>query len=154
MNAKINVFIFFLTINLFSACTINVNQPNSNEASIGNSKQTANVNSESAAKSHWSVAVCSSRAKTVTFSAGTDENSGEVFATWREGEGRKVFDFPDRLQNLSRIYFKASASDKNQVELCVLFDGVPKKRVEFDDDEDVIVSSTDTDELDKCRCSE
>lgn len=104
-------------------------------------------------KIHRSVALCSSRAKTVTISAGANENDSDVFATWNEGSAQKVFDLPNKLQNLSTIYLMASASDKNQVEMCVLYDGKPKKRVEFDDSEDNTINSTDADDKD-CRCVE
>ena len=150
---KIYTLLFFALCAgmIFSACTINVNQPNANTAS------TTNVNSASkttSSKPRWSVVICSSRAKTVTLSAGPGENDSEIFATWKEGSKQRVFDFPARVQNLTRVYFKASGSEKNQVETCILFDGKPKKRVEFDDQEDTIISSTDTDELSRCRCTE
>ena len=141
---------------LSSACTINVNPPgtNANNANVtprsGDTSSPATGTNE---QKRWSVVVCSSRAKTVTLSAGTGENDGEVFATWQEGAARRKFDLPVHLQNLSKIYLKGSASDNNQVEMCVLYDDKPKKRVEFDDNEDVMVSLTDVDELDKCRCS-
>jgi hypothetical protein len=136
-----------------AACTVNVNQPNTN-TTASNANAGANVNNTVVEKARWSVVVCSSRAKSVTLSAGANEKDGEVFATWSEESGKRVFNFPARLQNFSSVYFKASASDRNQVELCVRYDGKPKKRVEFDDDEDIIVNSNDSDELDKCRCAE
>ncbi len=144
--------IAFLT---FTACSVNVNQPNAN----------SNVNANAAAspilppnetvenKVRWSVVVCSSRAKNVTLSAGPGENDSQVFATWKEGAGQRKFDLPARVQNLTSVFLMGSASDKNQVELCVLFDGKPKKRIEFDDSEDQVINSSDSDDID-CRCTQ
>ena len=155
---KTNTYLFFaLAVAFFglAACTVNVNQPNANSAApptSGNSSPTAPK--ATIAGSRWSVVICSSRAKTVTLSAGPGETDSEIFATWKEGTTQRVFDFPARVQNLTSVYFKASGSENNQVETCVRFDGKAKKRVEFDDQEDAIIASTDTDELDKCRCTE
>ena len=157
---KIKIYLigmFLIAVSIFSACTVNVNPPSANANNTNITPKTNAGSSPPAASTeqkHWSVVVCSSRAKSVTLSAGTSENDGEVFATWQEGSAQRKFDLPARVQNLSRIYLKGSASDKNQVEMCVLYDGKSKKRVEFDDDEDVVVNSTDIDGLDKCRCSE
>ena len=146
---------FLIAVIAFTACTVNVNTPNANNSNITPRANTASEPSAtSTGQNHWSVVVCSSRAKSVILSAGASDNDGEVFVTWQEGMAQRKFDLPARVQNLSRIYLKGIASDKNQVEMCVLYDGKPKKRVEFDDDEDVIVSSTDIDDLDKCRCAE
>jgi hypothetical protein len=147
-------FAFFIASFIFSACTVNVNQPNADTASTANVNSPAPAPKTTLPKSRWSVVVCSSRAKTVTLSAGPGENDSEVFATWKEGAAQRVFELPPRVQNLTSVYFKASGSENNQVETCVLFDGKPKKRVEFDDQEDTVINSTDTDELDKCRCTE
>jgi hypothetical protein len=141
----------------FAACTINVNQPNSNTNNINvvpNGSAVSSPVDASTVQNPWSVVVCSARTKSVTLSAGTSETDGEVFAIWQKDIEQRKFELPVHVQKLSRIYLKGSASDKNQVEMCVLYDGEPKKRVEFDDDEDVIVSSTDVDDLDKCRCAE
>jgi hypothetical protein len=158
MKMKINLIgAVLIAIITFTGCTINVNQPNSN---AGNTNVFPNENTgslpidEPTEQNPWSVVVCSSRANSVTLSAGTSNTDGEVFATWQRDIEQREFDLPARVQSLSRIYFKGSASNKNQVEMCVLYNGKPKKRVEFDDDEDVIVSSTDVDDLDKCRCAE
>ncbi|MFN2391424.1 MAG: hypothetical protein ABR566_05580 [Pyrinomonadaceae bacterium] len=158
MKKKINlVGAILIAIVFFTACTVNINQPNSN---ANNTNVFPNENTvplpidESIEQNPWSVVVCSARTKSVTLSAGTNETDGEVFAIWQKDTGQREFDLPARVQSLSRIYLKGSASDKNQVEMCVLYEGRPKKRVEFDDDEDVIVSSTDIDDLDKCRCAE
>ena len=147
--------IFLVAGLALTACTVNVNPPGAN---ANNSNGGANVNSSTTANSanqkSWSVVVCASRAKSVTLSAGANENDGEIFATWQQAAGQRKFDLPPRLQTLQKIYLKGSASDKNQVEMCVLYDGKPKKRVEFDDDEDVMVKSDDVDDLNKCRCTE
>ncbi|MBS1793432.1 MAG: hypothetical protein JSS81_06235 [Acidobacteria bacterium] len=137
----------------FSGCSVSVNQANGNSAPPVNSKTPpAATPAATGAGARWSVVVCTSRAKTVTLAAGPAANDSEVFATWKAGSAQRVFDLPARVQNLTQIYFKASGSEKNQVETCVLYDGKPKKRVEFDDQEDDVVSATDTDETDRCRC--
>lgn len=153
---KIFLTLILISVFLISACEVNVNQPSGN--TNANLKLNSNVTPNSAVsatveKVRWSVAVCSSRAKTVTISAGANENDSDVFATWKEGSTQKVYDLPNKLQNLSTIYLMASASDKNQVEMCVLYDGKPKKRVEFDDSEDNTINSTDADDKD-CRCTQ
>jgi hypothetical protein len=146
---KLNIFFLLIAALILSACTVNINQPNAN---------TSNLSTPGAAPPahapRWSAVVCSSRAKSVMLSAGTSETDGNVFATWTPDSPQRVFDLPPELQHLPRIYFKAIASDKNQVEMCLLYDGKAKKRIEFDDDEDVMAASTDSDELDKCRCTE
>jgi hypothetical protein len=146
MKIKINLIgSILIAVVALEACTVNVNQPNASTSNINvfsNGNTVPSPIDKSTGQKPWSVVVCSARAKSVTLSAGTSETDGEVF------------ELPARVQSLSRIYLKGSASDKNQVEMCVLYDGKPKKRVEFDDDEDVIVSSTDIDDLDKCRCAE
>lgn len=148
MNSKIFI-LFFCTV-LSCACTINVNQPNNG---VANEPVSPAANTQTASESPWSVVVCSSRANSVTISAGEGEVEGEVFATWKQ-DSQRTFELPAKLQKLPRIYLKASASDKNQVEMCALYNGKAKKRIEFDDDEDVFVASTDTDELDRCRCTQ
>lgn len=140
----------------FASCTVNkVNQPNvsNSQTSPASSSSPANASTATDETPHWSVVVCSSRAKTVTLSAGASERDGEIFGTWRDSGVQRQFFLPLNLQKSARVYIKASASDKNQVEMCVLYDGKAKKRVEFDDDEDVNVAADDTDELDKCRCT-
>lgn len=149
MQIKISLTGAILVAVIFAACTVNFNQSNAN---TGNANALPKNNT--AAQKPWSVVVCSARSKSVTLSAGTSDKDGEVFATWQDGAAQRKFELPARLQSLSKIYFKGSASDKNQVEMCILYDGKPKKRVEFDDDEDVFVSSSDVDDLDKCRCTE
>lgn len=147
-NSIITVFCGLLFV--FTSCTVNVNQPNTNlNANTVSPTPQATI---AAANPRWSVVVCSSRAKMVTLSAGPSETDSEVFASWNADSAQRVFNFPQRVQNLTSVYFKASGSENNQVETCVLFDGKAKKRVEFDDQEDTLISSTDTDELDKCRC--
>ncbi len=144
--------VLFSLVVFTASCTINVNQP-ANNTNINRPSNAVNTASTSASKAHWSVVVCTSRAKNLNFSAGPNENDSETFATWKEGSTQKVFNLPERVQNLSSVYFMASGSDKNQVELCVLYDGRPKKRVEFDDSEDNIINSGDADDK-ECRCVE
>jgi hypothetical protein len=157
MKLKINLIVVILiAIVVFSACTINFNQQNTNanNTNVIGVENTPFPTDISAEQKPWKVVVCSARARSVTLSAGMNDTDGEVFATWQKDTAQRKFELPDRIQSLSRIYLKGSASDKNQVEMCVLYNGKPKKRVEFDDDEDVIVSFTDNDDLDKCRCAE
>ncbi len=148
MKLKINFAMVFLAAVFAFGCTVNVNQPNAN---VNNTNSSASSNS--AAKTHWSAVVCSSRAQTVTMSAGPNKNDSQVFAAWKQDAAQKKFNLPDRVQNLSSIFFMASASDKNQVEICVLYDGKPKKRVEFDDSEDHTINAGDADDSD-CRCTQ
>jgi len=146
---KISVILIALLI--FSACT--VSQSNTNQKTVIEiSTPVALATATPQIPARWSVAVCSSRSKTVMMSAGPNETDSEVFATWKEGSTQKVFNFPARVQNLSSVYFKASGSDKNQVELCILYDGKPKRRIEFDDDEDATITSSDTND-NECRCA-
>ena len=146
---------FLLAAALFSsACTVNYNQPSANSNNLSTPVTMPPGEAPPAQRARWSVVVCSSRAKSVMLSAGTSETDGNVFATWTQDSPQRVYELPPEVQNLPRIYFKAIASDKNQVEMCVLYDGKAKKRVEFDDDEDIIAAATDTDEMDKCRCTE
>ncbi len=86
-------------------------------------------------------------------SVGENERETFPFATWRETSPQRIFNMPDRVQNLTTIHFMASTTDKNQVELCILYDGKPKKRVEFDDSEDISVNAADKDD-ESCRCTE
>ena len=145
MKLKINSAVFFFAAALvFGGCTVNVNQPNANGA---------NSSSSGAAKTHWTAVVCSSRAQTITLSAGPNKNDSQVFATYKQDSAQKTYTLPDRVQNLSSVFFMASASDKNQVEMCVLYDGKPKKRVEFDDSEDHTINASDADDSD-CRCTQ
>ncbi len=125
----------------FSACNVNLNLPNKN-------RDNADV------KMRWSALVCSSKAKTVTLFAGTGASDAENFAVWTPDAAQKTFDLPANVQTLSKIYLKAVAADRNPVEMCVLYDGAPKKRVEFNDEEDVHVNMTDTEGANKCRCTE
>lgn len=159
MKIKINLIgAILIALVSFSACTVNINQPNTNAGNTNvfpnENTMSSPVDGETDLQNPWSVVICSARAKSVILSAGTSETDGEVFATWHRDIVQERFELPARVQNLSRIYLKGIASDKNQVELCVLYNGKAKKRVEFDDEEDVIVSSTDIDDLDKCRCAE
>ncbi len=146
----------FLAISATAACTVNVNQANSNANLNANAVATPDAPTPMKTvktEARWSVVVCSSRAQSVSLSAGPNEDDSEVFATWKEDSPLRKFDFPARVQNLSTVFFMGSASDKNQVELCVLFDGKPKKRVEFDDSEDHEIKSSDSND-DDCRCTE
>ena len=158
MQIKISLIgAILIAIISFAACTVNVNQPNSNtnNINVAPNESTKSLPVDAfTAENPWSVVICSARTKSVTLSAGASETDGEVFAIWQKDIEQRKFDLPVHVQKLSRIYLKGSASDKNQVEMCVLYGGEPKKRVEFDDDEDVIVSFTDVDDLDKCRCAE
>ena len=152
----------------FAACTVNVN----NNANTASNTNTARANSvtvavspvpangaspvvaPSASAARWSVAVCSSRANSVTLQAGPSKDDSATFATWKEGGTQRIYDLPQRLQNLTSVYFKAVGSETKPVELCVLFDGKPKKRVSFEDgDADHTVKSSDGNDND-CRCTQ
>ena len=158
---RLIIFVAFVLVGItgFPACTVNVNQ-NANQAANANrvnavSQTTSSpIASAPVAKARWSVVVCSSRASAVTMSAGPSENDSQLFATYKDGAAQKAFDFPARVQNLSSVYFKTSGAETNPVELCVLFDGKPKKRVAFDEgSESHIINSSDDDDND-CRCTQ
>lgn len=152
MKIKKIVLIVLLAVSATAACTINMEQPNENANTNAQISPVSTPVDALKTETRWSVVVCSSRAKNVTLSAGPSENDSEVFAIWKQDAPQKKFDLPARVQNLSSVYFMGSASDSSQVELCVLFDGKPKKRVEFDDSEDQIINSTDADD-EECRCA-
>lgn len=105
-------------------------------------------------KMRWSAVVCSSKAKKVTLFAGGDGANAQSFADWNADVPQKKFDLPAGVQGLSKIYLKAVAPERGQTEMCVLYDGAPKKRVEFDDEEDVHVSASDVVGANQCRCTE
>jgi len=140
MKIKFSSLLLFAVAAL-TACNVNLNLPRKNQSGTD-------------VQIRWSAVVCSSKAKTVTLFAGRDTGDAESFAVWKEGAAQKVFDLPADLQGLSRIYLKAAASEKSRVEMCVLYDGKAKKRVEFDDEEDVHVNVTDVEGANKCRCTE
>ncbi len=146
----------------FAACTVNVNN-NANTAANTNTTRANTVTvtvspvpaagaSPSAAR--WSVAVCSSRANSVTLQAGPSRDDSATFATWKDGSVQRIYDLPTRVQNLTSVYFKAVGSETKPVELCVLFDGKSKKRISFEDgDKDETVKSSDSNDND-CRCTQ
>ena len=102
--------------------------------------------------SHWTIIVCAARPSSVKLMAGPSKDDVEVFATWHDGDGQRTYALPQRMQHLEDIYFKAEATDKLPVELCVLYDGHPKKRFGFDGGgEDHFVKASDNDDND-CKC--
>ncbi len=143
-----------------AACTINVNDGNANQT-LNRNVNTANVFTPAAAttpaqqqRARWTVAVCSSRSSEVTLQAGPNETDSRTFATWRASGGERIYELPARLQNLSEIHFRAIGAEANPVELCVLYDGRPKKRVAFDEgSENHTVAAGDGDD-DDCRCTQ
>jgi len=101
---------------------------------------------------HWTVIVCSSRASSISLMAGPSRDDYERFATWKEKDGQKTYNLPERIQGLGEIYFKAVSPENLPVELCVMYDGHRKKRYGFDGgDEDHFVKSSDNDD-DACKC--
>ena len=139
-----------------TACTINVNEPNANKnANIAPISTSSPINTQTpSARTRWTVVVCSSRASEITLQAGPNKFDNQTFATWRASGGQRIYELPARVQNLSEIYFQAIVSDANPVELCVLHDGRPKKRVAFDEgSEDHEISASDDDDND-CRCTQ
>ena len=124
MKSKIFMMLAFAVFSF--SCTVNVNQPNTTAA---NAPISPSSNANVVSQSPWSAVVCSSRANSVTLSAGASDTTGEIFATWQQNAAQREFTLPASLQRLSRIYFKASASDKNQVEMCVLYDGKAKSEL-------------------------
>lgn len=112
------------------------------------------ANTQQQQRTHWTVAVCSSRSSEVTLQAGPNETDSRTFATWKTGSSQRIYELPARVQNLSEIHFRAIGSEANPVELCVLYDGRPKKRVAFDEgSENHTVGASDDDDND-CRCTQ
>ena len=168
MKRKILVLTFGLLAGClgFAACTVNVNNNANMAASNANMARAnsvtvavspapaAGATPAVASAARWSVAVCSSRANSVTLQAGPSKDDSATFATWKEGGTQRIYDLPPRVQNLTSVYFKAVGSETKPVELCILFDGKPKKRVSFEDgDEDHTVKSSDENDND-CRCTQ
>ena len=139
-----------------SACTVNINS-NANLNANRNPETPAvavSTPSPAAAKARWTVAICSSRAGEVTLQAGPSETDSQTFATWKAGSSQRVYELPARVQNLTEVHFRAIGSEANPVELCVLYDGRPKKRVAFDEgSENHTVGASDDDDND-CRCTQ
>lgn len=147
----------------FPACTSNNNantvvnantaRANAVTVTVSPAPQTATP-AEVKTAARWSVVVCSSRANSVTLQAGPSKDDSATFATWKETSAQRIYDLPLRVQNLTSVYFQAIGSETNPVELCVLFDGKPKKRVSFEDgSEDHTIKSSDGND-DDCRCSQ
>jgi len=81
---------------------------------------------------HWTVHVCRKFTftnGTITLQAGPGRNDNDVFATWHREKKQDVFDLPERVQHLGKIYFQATPSSGGESRLCVKFDGVPKKNI-------------------------
>src|SRR5688572_28069586 len=112
----------------FSACTVNINSNANLNANRNAETPAVAVSTPSpAAKARWTVAVCSSRAGDVTLQAGPSEADSRTFATWKEGDSQRVYELPAEVQNLYEIHFRATGSEAKPIELCVLYDGKPKK---------------------------
>lgn len=162
MNRKLLCRILFVLIGCFalSVCTVNINDSNANQNANRNVNLTtvsspSPVNAPTAARASWTVVVCSSRWSEVTLQAGPTEADSRTFATWRASGNQKIYELPARVQNLTEIYFQAISSETEKpVELCVLYDGRPKKRVAFDEgSENHTVGASDDDDND-CRCTQ
>ena len=140
-----------------SACTANYNSNANLNVNRNANTPVVNISTPSPTenKTHWKVAVCSSRNSEITLQAGPNETDSKTFATWKIGESQRVYELPARVQNLSQIYFQAIGAEAGKpVELCVLYDGRPKKRVAFDEgSEDHTIKASDDDDND-CRCTQ
>jgi len=102
---------------------------------------------------HWTVVVCASVASQVTLQAGPGRDDNDVFATWHAADAHKVFALPDRVQGLTKIYFQASTPEgdkQRQTYLCVKYDGVPKKWMQFDKNENHDIQAGDSES--SCTC--
>ena len=151
-----------LGVGAVSACSVNVN---SNQNSGANKTAAAPAATETvapatgaatpaAAKAHWTATICSSRAGELTLQAGPSKTDSQTFATWQTGSSQKIYELPARVQNLPEVHFRAIASEHQPVELCVLYDGRPKKRVGFNEGtEEHTVKAGDGDD-DSCRCTQ
>ncbi len=138
----------------FPACTINVNpDANANIARITPPELVIQSPTpvDQTGQTRWTVAVCTSRARSVTLQAGPSKEDTQTFATWTEG-GQKIYALPERVQNLTEIYFHAVGSEPKPVELCVLFDGRPKQRVAFEEGGEGSFISAGDDDGNDCRC--
>jgi hypothetical protein len=103
----------------------------------------------SPAQAQWAAKVCSSQAASVTF-PGPDKDHNNVFATWTPQDGQKVFPFPDNIQSLGKLYFKATTPGRVQTDMCVLHNGTVAKKMSFNGgNEDHDISAGDTD---SCAC--
>lgn len=78
----------------------------------------------------WTVHVCRKFTYTdgrIDLQAGPSHDDNDVFATWRREHPQDVFDLPERIQELGRIYFQVNTSKGGESRLCVKFEGAPKK---------------------------
>lgn len=140
-----------------SACTVNINDSNANVNANRVATTPANILSTplpTTTKTRWTLVVCSSRSSEVTLQAGPNEADSRTFATWKEGGSQRVFELPARVQDLTKIHFRAIGSDVNPVELCVLYDGRPKKRIAFDEGSEKHTVGANDDDDNDCRCTQ
>ena len=102
---------------------------------------------------HWTAKVCTAVKDRVALSAGPSKDDAESFATWTLGQGQVVYDLPNRVQQLTQVYVKAtSVPEGKDAQLCVRYDGHPKKAYNFSGtDEDHLIKSSDGDDS-GCHC--
>jgi hypothetical protein len=103
--------------------------------------------------SHWTAKVCTSVKDEITINAGPSADDTDNFGHWRAGDGQAAYNLPERVQQLSQVFVKASGAPADKVaQMCVLFDGRPKKAFNFSgQSEDHLIKSSDTDDS-SCRC--
>jgi astacin (peptidase family M12A) len=93
------------------------------------------VNQEGAG---WGVRVCNgTRADAIHFEVGSirgDTRMSRKWFKWIVGD-RRDFPFPPALLYEHHIWLKADAEPDRQVNLCLVYNGVPKKSMTFDEEE-------------------
>jgi hypothetical protein len=89
----------------------------------------------------------------ITLHAGPSSDDTDVFGHWRPSDAQASYALPDRVQQLTQVFVRAVTTPDNKVaNVCVLFDGRPKKAFNFSGlTEDHLVKSSDTDDA-SCRC--
>lgn len=102
---------------------------------------------------HWTAKVCTSVKDEIVINAGPSADDTDNFGHWRTGDGQTAYSLPERVQQLSQVFVKASGAPQDKVvQMCVLFDGRPKKAFNFSgQSEDHLIKSSDTDDA-SCRC--
>lgn len=102
---------------------------------------------------HWTAKVCTSVKDEIIINAGPSADDTDNFGRWRAGDGQVAYNLPERVQQLSQVYVKASGAPTDKVaQMCVLYDGRPKKAFNFSgQDENHLIKTSDTDDS-SCRC--
>lgn len=102
---------------------------------------------------HWTAKVCTSVKDEITLHAGPSRDDTDIFGRWRTGDGQVSYGLPQRIQQLSQVFVRAATTPEDKMaQICVMYDGRPKKALNFSGrDEDHLIKSSDTDDT-SCRC--